>query len=135
MQWRHVKSIRMLFSHFLILPIQRVNFGEKNTLGPGGGHGSLREIGNSPMKIECWAGTGFSWDFVQGGAQPKGPAGEIPGRALPERIRGVPLGVVQGARAARRGRQPDAQGAALLVRVGRGWRMSQIKRHIFEWHS
>jgi len=90
----------MLFSHFLILPVQRVNFGEKNTLGPGGGHGSLREIGNSPMKIECWAGTGFSWDFVQGVAQPKGPAGEIPGRALPERIRGVPLGVVQGARTA-----------------------------------
>jgi len=87
----------------------------ENTLDRGGGHESLKEAGNSPMKIEHWAGTGFSWDFDQGGAQPKGPAGEIPGWPLPERIQGVPFGVVQGARTALRGRQPDAQGAALLV--------------------
>lgn len=44
------------------------------------------------MKIERWAGTGFSWDFDQGRAQPKGPGGEIPGSPLPERTQGCPLG-------------------------------------------
>jgi len=82
----------------------------------------LREAENSPMKIERWAGTGFSWDFDHGGAQPKGPAGEIPGWPLTERIQGGSFGVIQGARTALRGRQPDAQGAALLVRLGRGGR-------------
>jgi len=75
----------------------------------------LREAGNSPMKIERWAGTGFSWVFSRGEAQPKGPAGEIPGRALPERIQGVSFGVAQDARTAQRGGQPNAQGAAFLV--------------------
>jgi len=64
----------------------------QNILDLGAGHDALREAGNSPIKIEHWAGTGFSWDFDQGGAQPKGPAGKIPGRPLPERIRGVSLG-------------------------------------------
>jgi len=106
-----------LFSHYLLLLVQKVNFGEKDTLDRGGGHGSLREIGNSPMKIERWAGTGFSWDFDQGEPQPKGPGREIPGWPLPGRIQGVSIGSVPGARAAQSGRQPDAQGAALLVRV------------------
>ena len=69
------------------------------------------------MRIERWAGTGFSWGFDQGGAQPKGPAGTIPGRPLPERTQGVPFGVVPGARTAMKGRQPDAQEAALLVQT------------------
>jgi len=94
----------------------------ENTLDRGAGHEALREAENSPMKIERWAGTGFSWDFDQRGAHPKGPAGEIPGQPLPERTQGVPCGVVPGARTALKGRQPDAQGAALLIRAERRWR-------------
>lgn len=81
------------------------------------------------MRIERWMYPGFSWDFGRGGAQPKGPAREIPGWSLPERIQGASFEVVQGARTAQSGRQPDAQGAALLVRVGK--RLARTKT---SWH-
>jgi len=72
-----------------------MSFGKKDTLGREGGHGSLRDFGNSFMEIGRWEYTGISWDFGAGGAQwgrPGENAQEEPCPSEGEGYPGIPAG-------------------------------------------
>jgi len=48
--------------------VERVIFGEKDTLGRKGGHGDREKAGTGAELFVLWAGAGFSWEIGTGGA-------------------------------------------------------------------
>jgi len=54
----------------------RRNFGKKDTLGRGRGHGDREKAGTGAELFVLWGGAGFSWKFG-----PRGPMGRSGGNA------------------------------------------------------
>ena len=56
----------------ILLLVQQVSFGKKDTLGREGGHEGGEKAGTGAEEKVLWAGAGFSWKFGAGGVVKEG---------------------------------------------------------------